>query len=95
MANLTMKMASPAASPAPAPVHDPLAERRRALRIGKDILGLLEDLHMSVRAGHAAAQIPSAEIPDLELAEASLKTVLGEIELRAHSELSKLGRERH
>jgi hypothetical protein len=95
MARAAIKSIEPSPAVLPASAHDPLAVRRRALRIGKDILGLLDDLHMSVRASHAAEQISSADLADLEDAEASLKAVLGEIELRAYSERAKLGRERH
>jgi hypothetical protein len=80
---------------APREAHHPLAECRRALRLGKDILGLLEDLHASVRAAAADEPIPAADLDDLAEAEASLKTVLGEIQLRAHCELAKLDQSRH
>jgi hypothetical protein len=72
---------------------DPLAARRRALRIGKDILGLLEDLQKSVRAAAAAEAVD--DLGALDDAGTSLKNVLGEIQLRAHSELAKLDRLRH
>ncbi len=95
MASASMKSESPAPAHAPSHPHDPIAERRRALRIGKDILGLLEDLHASVRAACAPEQIPADDLADLEEAEACLKNVLGEIQMRAHSELAKLDRSRH
>jgi hypothetical protein len=80
---------------APREPHHPLAECRRALRLGKDILGLLDDLHASVRAAAADEPIPAADLNDLAEAESSLKTVLGEIQLRAHCELAKLDQSRH
>jgi hypothetical protein len=79
----------------PRAAHHPLAKCRRALRLGKDILGLLDDLHASVRAAAADEPIPAADLNDLAEAEAGLKTVLGEIQLRAHCELAKLDPSRH
>jgi hypothetical protein len=73
----------------------PLSECRRALRIGKDILGLLDDLHASVRAAAASEPIPAAELDALAEAEACLKNVLGEIQLRTHCDLAKLDTSRH
>jgi hypothetical protein len=79
----------------PQSASHPLAECRRALRLGKDILGLLEDLHASVRATAADEPIPAADLDDLAEAEACLKSVLSEIQLRAHCELGKLDPSRH
>ena len=83
------------AADAPRDAHHPLAECRRALRFGKDILGLLDDLHASVRAAAVNEPIPAADLDDLAEAEACLKSVLGEIQLRAHCELAKLDQSRH
>lgn len=97
MAGAAKRLATEDAVTAPQSLGDTLAERRRALRIGKDILGLLDDLHASVRAAAASANepIPAADLDDLAEAEACLKSVLGEIQLRAHSELGKLDPQRH
>ncbi len=73
----------------------PLAECRRALRIGKAILGLLDDLHASMRAAGTSEPIQAVDLDDLADAEASLKNVLGEIQLRAHCGLAKLDASRH
>lgn len=83
------------AAVAPHGASHPLAECRRALRVGKDILGLLDDLHASVRATAANEPIPAADLDDLAEAEACLKSVLSEIQLRAHCELGKLDPSRH
>lgn len=80
---------------APHGTAQPLAECRRALRIGKDILGLLDDLHAAMRASAASEPIPASDLDDLADAEACLKSVLGEIQLRAHCELPKLDTSRH
>ena len=79
-----------ASEPSLPSLSDPLAERRRALRIGKDILGLLEALHSSLRASSTAETIAPADLAAIEPAVASLRNVLGEIQLRAQSELDKL-----
>ena len=81
---------------APHSTSHPLAECRRALRLGKEILGLLDDLHTSLRASTASDEpIPAADLDDLAEAEACLKSVLSEIQLRAHCELAKLDTSRH
>ena len=88
-----LAISEPATTPHGAP--HPLAECRRALRLGKDILGLLDDLHALVHAAAANEPIPAADLDDLAEAEACLKSVLSEIQLRAHCELAKLDQSRH
>jgi hypothetical protein len=68
------------------PREEALAQRRRAVRIGKDILGLLEDLRLSLDA------IDPDDVAESEPADVCLKNVLAEIQLRAQSELAKLDR---
>jgi hypothetical protein len=73
-------------------IGDPLAERRRAVRIGKDILGLLEDLRLSLHATGAFDTVSADGPSEIAPTNACLKNVLSEIQLRAQSDLAKLNR---
>ena len=78
-------------------VVDPLEERRRALRRGKDLLDRLDE----IRHGLLVGAIPRDKLDRLLamvrrqhdlVADPRLRNVLQEIELRASVELAKLGR---
>lgn len=77
-------------------VDDPLSGRRRALKVGRDLLDALDELKLSLLAGRlspdrierltaALGTVPSS-------GDQGLDGVLSEIDLRARVELAKLGR---
>jgi hypothetical protein len=77
-------------------VADPLTERRRAVKGGRDLLDALDEIKLALLEG----RLPAERIERLAAAvgtcpptgEAGLDGVLAAIDLRAQVELAKLGR---
>jgi len=78
-------------------VDDPLSAKRRAVRRGHSLLGLLEDVKLGLLAGRLSpakleqlAAVAGEACGDVD--DPRLEAVLAEIELRARVELAKFGR---
>jgi hypothetical protein len=78
-------------------IGDPIAERKRAVRRGQDMLDRLDELRHGLLMGSFPAEKLDSLLATVQrqhdrVADPRLREVLREIELRAAVELAKLGR---